>query len=292
MTVLKLSEDGHLVLPEDMRRVLCLAAGDEVEVALEGRSPRVSAPTGSKPSATGIDIGPWLGRGRSFRSSAAVDRISTGFVTNGIERGAVRSTRLGRCERLHLSHRSGRRVRRGCTGVSSPPDRARVRGLHLEPHALRSPRSALPARRRRGRRGLSFADRDLRRLHAHTDRHFDPDRGRPASSDLASANARRHPRRLRSQCELHRVPVERSTTAASVLDRARRFRLNRRQPTASPQSARRASRKRSPLRFVTSVSASAPSGLQSLSWTLPLPARGGARTRLRCTGTGAREAAR
>lgn len=79
MTVLKLSEDGHLVLPEDMCRVLGLAAGDEVEVALEGRSLRVSAPTGSKPSATGIDIGPWLGRGRSFRSSAAVDRHLDGL---------------------------------------------------------------------------------------------------------------------------------------------------------------------------------------------------------------------
>jgi len=73
MTVLRLTEEGHLVLPDDMRRVLGLAAGDAVEVELEGRGLRLCVPALQSTGPGGTDIGPWLGRGGSFRTAAEID---------------------------------------------------------------------------------------------------------------------------------------------------------------------------------------------------------------------------
>lgn len=72
MTVLKISEDGRIALPDDMQASLSLRSGDEVEAIIEGNTIRLSRAT-KRTSRRGVDIGPWTGAGRTFTSQEEAD---------------------------------------------------------------------------------------------------------------------------------------------------------------------------------------------------------------------------
>lgn len=74
MTILKVSEDGRIALPKEMRASLSLGSGDEVEASIEGNSIRlVRARAPKQKPRRGIDISAWIGAGRSFASQEEVD---------------------------------------------------------------------------------------------------------------------------------------------------------------------------------------------------------------------------